>query len=152
MCKSSVGHMNTTIITPVVGVTEQYTIIIRFDTRQNLLAWMESDARKALIQKARPLLVDDDKFVVSSGLDFWFTPEGVKAKLPRRWKQFLITWSAIYPLVIFVPMGFAPLFHQTPIGDMQLLKTLIVSGAIVALMVYVVMPNYTRLVQRWLYS
>ncbi len=35
-----------------------------------------------------------------SGLDFWFTPEGAKAKLPTKWKQFLVTWSAIFPLVL----------------------------------------------------
>jgi len=150
-CKASPGHINKTIIAPVRGVTDAYTVIIRFDTRDNLIGWMESDARKALVEKVRPLLVDDDKFIVKSGLDFWFTPEGAQAKLPTRWKQFLITWSAIYPLVLLVPPVWAPVFEYFHIAHLHYFKALFVTLTIVGLMVYLVMPNYTRLVHKWLF-
>ncbi len=62
---------------------------------------MESPTRARLIEKVQPLFVAGDDFF-SSGLDFWFSPAGAKAKVPVRWKQYLVTWSAIYPLVLGV--------------------------------------------------
>jgi hypothetical protein len=144
--------MGVQIIRPVAGATTKYTAIIRYDTRDNLLAWMGSTERKQLIEKAQPFLADDDKFYVRSGLDFWFTPEGAQAKLPTRWKQFLVTWSAIYPLVIATSLVANLLIGKLAIADNYYIKILVVTGIVVSLMVYVVMPRYTKLVSRWLFS
>jgi len=150
--KASRGHLNVTIIRPVAGATETYTAILRFDTHDNLLAWMHSAERGALVDKARPLLAEDDRFVVQSGLDFWFTPEGSGAKVPKRWKQSLITWSAIYPLVLATPLALKPLLTLAGVGHVQWLDALIGTGVIVVLMVYLVMPRYTKLVSGWLFK
>ncbi len=96
ICRSSQGLLDWHIIRQIPGITTKYTIIIRFDTQEHLQNWMESPERKRLIEKVRPILVKDDDFFVSSGLDFWFTPEGAKAKVPLRWKQFIIlTYSVL---------------------------------------------------------
>ncbi len=84
-------------------------------------------------------------------MDFWFTPEAVEAKIPTRWKQFLITWSAIYPLALLIPMAWKPLFETTALHQQPLISTFIVTTSIVFLMVYVVMPRYTRAVHKWLF-
>jgi antibiotic biosynthesis monooxygenase (ABM) superfamily enzyme len=149
--KAYPGHMGVQIIRPVPGATTKYTAIIRYDTRSNLLAWMDSKERRLLIDKARPLLADDDRFYVSSGLDFWFTPEGAKAKLPTRWKQFLVTWSAIFPLVSGVSLVVNSVVRHLELTENVFLKTLFLTCIVVALMVYVVMPRYTKLVSRWLF-
>lgn len=151
LCKASPGHLDWHIVRPIPGVTETYTVILRFDTTENLKLWMESTERARLIEKARPLFVGADDFEISSGLDFWFTPAGARAKLPVRWKQFLITWSAIYPLALVVPVGVAPLLKAAGLPAIPPLTTLAVTGVVVFLMVYVVMPRYTRLVHRWLF-
>jgi antibiotic biosynthesis monooxygenase (ABM) superfamily enzyme len=151
VCKSAPGHWNTTVIAPVPGATDAYTVIIRFDARQRLIDWMESTARKELIKRAQPCLASDDKFFVSSGLDFWFTPEGAKARLPKRWKQFLLTWSAIYPLVLFAPLVLGPVFGWLRLDGLTYVKALFSTGFIVFLMAYVVMPRYTKLVHKWLF-
>lgn len=151
LCQAAPGHLDWQIVRPVAGLTETYTVIIRFDTSAKLRQWMESPARATLIEKVRPLLVQGDDFFVSSGLDFWFTPAGAKAKLPVRWKQYLLTWSAIYPLVMAVPLLIAPLLRALGAPEQRWLSTLAVTATVVFLMVYVVMPRYTRLVQRWLF-
>lgn len=149
--KTYTGHVDVTVIRPVPGASERYTVIVRFDSREHLTAWLNSPERKTLIERARPLLVEDDKYEIQSGLDFWFTPEGSKAKVPTRWKQSLVTWSAIYPLVLITPLILGPVFRFLGVVDNHYLKTLLVTGAVVLLMVYVVMPNYTKLVHRWLF-
>lgn len=150
-CRASVGHLDWQIIRPIAGLSSTYTVVIRFDTREHLENWMDSPERRQLIEKARPLLAKDDDFFVRSGLDFWFTPEGAKAKIPTRWKQFLVTWSAIYPLVLGIPLVMLPLLHQLGMPQNRYVDTLLVTGTVVSLMVYVVMPRYTRLIQRWLF-
>lgn len=150
--RKAAGHLDWHIVRPIAGLSETFTIIIRFDTEANLRAWMESSTRAQQIEKARSLLVTGDDFVVSSGLDFWFTPTGSKAKVPVRWKQCLVTWSAIYPLVLGVPLLVTPVLHSFGIPDNRYVVTLAATAIVVCLMVYVVMPRYTKLIQRWLFS
>jgi len=152
LCKASTGHLDWHIVRPIKGITQTYTVIIRFDATQHLKKWMSSNERQRLISKVQPLLAGDDQFYISSGLDFWFTPAGAKAKIPVRWKQFLITWSAIYPLVLVVPLVVAPGLRLAGIPSSAPLTTLVVTAVVVFFMVYVVMPRYTRLVQRWLFK
>lgn len=150
--KNYPGHLGVSIVHPVSGAMATYTVIIRFDTRKNLLTWMESDDRKKLIEKVKPCLVEDDKFFVRSGLDFWFTPEGAKAKLPTKWKQFLVTWSAIFPLVLAMSALIDWLTTSISITLNHPVKVLSLTFLVVLMMVYVVMPRYTKLVHKWLFS
>jgi antibiotic biosynthesis monooxygenase (ABM) superfamily enzyme len=152
VCRASPGHLDWHIIRPIPGLSDTYTVIIRFDTQERLRGWMESPARQQLIAKASPLLVTGDDFFVSSGLDFWFTPAGAKALVPVRWKQFLVTWSAIFPLALAVPLAVTPLLGGIGVPGSNLLTTLVVTGCVVFLMVYVVMPHYTKLIRRWLFA
>lgn len=152
LCKAAPGYLDWHIVRPIPGITETFTIIIRFDTTENLRTWIESGDRAKLIEKVQPLFVGADDFYISSGLDFWFTPEGARAKVPVRWKQYLVTWSAIYPLALVVPVVVAPILRLMGIASSRLLTTLAVTSVVVFLMVYVIMPRYTRLVQRWLFS
>lgn len=152
LCKASPGHLDWHIVRPIAGLTQTFTIIIRFDTAAHLKQWMESSVRAGLIEKVRPLFVTGDDFFVSSGLDFWFVPGGAKTTVPVRWKQYLVTWSAIFPLVLGVPLVVRPLLSSLGAPDNHLLTTFIVTGTVVFLMVYVVMPRYTKLVKRWLFT
>lgn len=151
ICRAYPGHLDWQIIRPVSGLSGTFTVVIRFDTRPHLESWINSTDRKRLIEKVRPLLVADDDFHIRSGLDFWFAPEGVHAALPVRWKQFLVTWSAIFPLVLIVPMLLVPMLEW--LGPLQghVVSNFVISGVIVYLMTYVVMPNYTKLIKRWLF-
>jgi len=152
VCRASTGHLDWHIIRPIPGLTSTYTVVIRFDTRAHLQEWMESQARTRLIEKVQPLLVNGDDFFISSGLDFWFAPEGAKARVPARWRQFLVTWSAIFPLVLVLPMLISPLLRLLGAPDNHYLSTLAVTGVAVFLMIYVVMPHYTKLIRRWLFA
>ncbi len=152
LCQSYPGHLDLQIVRPIAGVTETFTVIIRFDTQAHLKAWIESPTRAGLIDRVRPLLVTGDDFFISSGLDFWFAPPRSGATVPIRWKQYLVTWSAIYPLVLGVPLIVLPMLRLAGIPQNHYLDALMVTGTVVALMVYVVMPRYTRLLQRWLFE
>lgn len=146
------GYLDWHLVQPIPGLSETYAVIIRFDTQAHLQAWMHSPIRTRLIARVRPLLETGDGFFVSSGLDFWFAPAGARAQVPRRWKQFLVTWSAIFPLVPGVTWVVTPILRHLGLSRFPVLVTLVVTGTVVLLMVYVVMPRYTTLVRRWLFS
>ena len=46
LCKSAIGYLDWHIVRPIVGVTETYTVIIRFDTTEHLKNWMASSERQ----------------------------------------------------------------------------------------------------------
>lgn len=151
LSQRSPGLLHWHLIPPIAGQTQTYTVLLRFDTHEHLLGWMHSEQRQALIAKVRPFLATDDDFFVRSGLDFWFVPEGAKAHVPVQWKQYLLTWSAIFPLALIVPRLLIPVLRRLGVPPLPLLDTLCVTGVLVFCMVYLVMPRYTRLVQRWLF-
>ena len=145
------GHLGVNIVRPH-GASATYTIVLRFDSHEHLRDWMESDARKRLIAQAEPLLLAQEDLQIQTGLEYWFTPPAHKPLRARPYKQFLITLSAIYPLTQLVPWLLGPLLRTEPLAQWPALSGLIVVLVIVYLMVYVIMPRYTRLVANWLFD
>ena len=70
ICRSYVGNIDWQIIRPIPNLTYDYTVIIRFDTTENLTIWMKSKDREYLIEKARPLFSKDDHYQIKSGWIF----------------------------------------------------------------------------------
>jgi antibiotic biosynthesis monooxygenase (ABM) superfamily enzyme len=103
-----------------------------------------------LVSRVSDLLTKGDVHEIRTGMDFWFTPE--RAKPPKPWKQFLLVLSAIYPLSVIVPSLLIPLFRLVPPLTHPLIRGLLIVAVVVALMTFVVMPRYTRLLTRWLYE
>jgi hypothetical protein len=151
VCRSFPGHLDWQIIRPIAGLSGTYTVVIRFDTEEHLRTWMYSEERQRFVEEARPLFVDEDRFHIRTGLDVWFAAGGT-VPAPVRWKQFLVTWSAIFPLVLATPLVVTPLLALFGADGNGYLGTLVNTGLVVYLMAYVVMPNYTRLIRRWLFA
>jgi len=152
ICRSFKGNIDWQIVRPIPNLTFKYTVIIRFDTIENLTKWMESNERKKLIEIAKPLFAKDDKYFIKSGLEFLFFSEKEEQKIPVRWKQYLVTWSAIYPLSILTPLIVLPLLKILNFPDSKFVNSFFISGLVVLIMVYFLMPNYTRLIKKWLYK
>jgi antibiotic biosynthesis monooxygenase (ABM) superfamily enzyme len=144
------GHRGVNVIHPPTGGL-QYTITIRFDSLAHAQDWFASGARRQLFEEVAPLLDADEKVETRSGLEFWFHPAPGQPPA-KRYKQFLLTLSVIYPLTMLVPAVVHRVLAPSPVLSGYWLEHLVASAAIVGLMVYVVMPRYTRLMARWLYK
>lgn len=151
ICRTYAGNIDWQIIRPIPNLTYVYTVIIRFDTIENLSIWMKSKDREYLIEKARPLFSKDDQYQVKSGLDFLFTDHSDRKSSPVRWKQYVVTWSAIYPLSILIPLIMLPFLKILNFPDNRFVNSFFISGVVVAIMVYLLMPSYTKLIKNWLY-
>lgn len=144
------GHMGVNVIRPHKPSTA-YTVVLRFDSHEHLAGWIDSTTRRQLVDRAAPMLVDAESFEVHTGLEYWFTPAAVAPARAKAFKQFLVTLSAIYPLTQLVPKLLQPLREIGIFQAWPFLNGLAAAAVIVFLMVYVVMPRYTRWVASWLF-
>lgn len=144
------GFLSADTIRPVKE-QHRFTTIIRFEGVENLRIWLESKVRHRLLQKIETTLEQGDRVEIRTGLDFWFAAPGGPAKAPRPYKQFLIVLSVIYPLAVVVPWALAPILGYGGFWSEPLVSKLLSSAVIVSLMVYVIMPRFTRLVAKWLH-
>jgi antibiotic biosynthesis monooxygenase (ABM) superfamily enzyme len=77
-----------------------------------------------------------------------FHPQIVRRTKPARYKMFLLTWLGIYPLITAILWVFGSFLSLFPLP----LRTLILTGVLVYLMTYIVMPELMKLFYRWLYD
>jgi uncharacterized protein len=147
VARTFAGHSGIDILRPGAGST-RYTLVLRFERVDQLRAWLESPERAALIARIEPWLAAEESLHAGSGLDYLFAAASTRP--PKRYKQFLVTLSAIYPLTTLVPWAVKPLLLAAPLLALGWVSNLVISSIIVYLMVYVVMPRYTRLISRWL--
>jgi uncharacterized protein len=145
------GQRGVNVTRPPTG-SSTYTIVLHFDALEHLQKWLASEVWKQLILKVQHLLQDGDQVEIKTGLEFWFTPPGSEQKHAKPYKQFLITLSVIFPLTMLVPWLLTPLFRAAPILGMPGITHFLVAAIVVALMTYVIMPRYTRLMAAWLYG
>lgn len=143
------GHRGVNVIPPAAG-NATYTITIRFDSLAHAEDWFRSQARRQLMEEAAPFLAGDEKVDTVTGLEFWFRPPPGQ-KPAKRYKQFLLTLSVIYPLTLVVPPLVRRLLDPLPLLHNPYVEHLVASAVVVGLLAYVVMPRYTRLMAKWLY-
>jgi antibiotic biosynthesis monooxygenase (ABM) superfamily enzyme len=144
------GHRGVHILRPATGST-LYTVTLRFETLAHAEDWFQSTARQTLLAEVLPLLAHDEQRETVTGLEFWFRPEPGQ-KPAKRYKQFLLTLSMIFPLTQLVPFPVRWSTQWLPALHGSLLERFLVVAIVVWLMTYVVMPRVTRWVARWLYG
>ncbi|PLR37543.1 antibiotic biosynthesis monooxygenase [Chimaeribacter coloradensis] len=140
------GHRGVNVIRPS-GEGHIYTILIRFDTLENLTRWTASAERKSLLADAEPLLDGGDRIEVQAGSQFWFTPPQQGVRRPARWKQYVLTLAVIFPSAELVPRFWnliVPSLSGTLAGH------LLNDATVVALVVFFWMPWLTRALAGWL--
>jgi antibiotic biosynthesis monooxygenase (ABM) superfamily enzyme len=142
------GYLGSEILRPSDPEDNEYKIITRFDHQSNLHAWETSEERAGWLRKSRPLLQEEEKFNVLTGLETWFTlssKPGVPA--PPRYKMTIVSWLALFPVVTVIFFLFGPWLNLLP----TVLHTLVLTAMMATLMTYVIMPRMTRLFSFWLY-
>jgi len=84
-----------------------------------------------------------------TGLETWFKLPGANVptmKPPPRWKMWLVSLMAVYPLVLAFQALVVPRVAGLPLP----LRALMFPLVLLTLMTFVVMPVVTRLLRRWL--
>ncbi|MEU8828758.1 antibiotic biosynthesis monooxygenase [Streptomyces sp. NPDC048636] len=143
------GFMGSELFRPVPGIQEHWVVVFRFDSREHLDHWLESDTRKKLLNEGGRYFTHYDVRKIGSPFSGWFRfGEGADQGIPPNWKQAMSVVLALYPTVMVLNLtvgvglddagvpGYAALF----IGN-----TLSVS-----ILTWVLMPLVNRALAFWL--
>jgi antibiotic biosynthesis monooxygenase (ABM) superfamily enzyme len=143
------GYLGSEVLRPSDDPEDdEYKIFFRFDHASNLHAWEDSEERRHWLRKSRPLLQEEEKVHVLTGLETWFTlPSKPGEPAPPRYKMVVVTWLGVFPIVTVIFSVFGQWLNTLP----TLVRTLVFTAVMVTLMTYVVMPRMTRLFSSWLY-
>lgn len=126
----------------------EYVVVFKFDRYEHLRAWTESAERRSWLDQVQPLVLDEFKETVLTGLERWFTlPALPNVPPPPRYKMAAVSLLVVYPLSQGLGAASGPWLAPLP----PLLRSLIVSVVMIVLMTWVVMPRVTRLFKGWLY-
>lgn len=140
------GHLGVNVLRPVHGELT-WTILVRFDSMDNLYHWIHSSERQALVAELPEMLLGQEHIEMRPGAAFWFTPATPASPAPARWKQFLVTLAVIFPSTNLVPWFWSQLL---PDSKGTLWGHLLNDACVVALVVWLWMPAMTRVLKNWL--
>lgn len=142
------GHLGVEVFRPVSASAGEYRVVYRFDTREHLRAWLDSEEHAAWLERAEPHVIGPMQTQFRTGLEAWFTlPGQPAARPPPPYKMALVTWITIFPLITLVVVVLGPL-----LGGLALVPSLAITTAVtVPIMTWLAMPLVTRLLHRWLY-
>ena len=142
------GHLGAEVFRPHNTATGEYRIVYRFDTREHLRAWLDSDERAAWLDRAEPHAIGPMRTQFVTGLETWFTlPGRPDTPPPPPYKMALLTWITIFPLITLVIVVLEPVLKELALVPRLALTTAVT----VPIMTWVVMPRVTRLLRGWLY-
>jgi hypothetical protein len=138
------GFRRCELFEAVPGVQPDTIVVFAFDTREHLDAWLESDARRALIGRFEPLVEGERTLNVVGGFAGWFSTDGERPI--KRWKQSLAVLLGLFPVSLAVTAVRNELAPGLPLVPGVLLGNAV---GVLALG-YVLMPNITRWLAGWL--
>jgi hypothetical protein len=140
------GNIAATVIGP--DQTGEYRVVQHFRDQATLKSWLSSPQRAELLREAETLL-ERPPAVQRTGLETWFRLPSDRAVVPPpRWKMWLTSVLAIYPLVFAFLTWVSPQIKGWPLA----VRAAILPLVLLSLMTYLVMPNVTRLLRPWLAS
>ena len=127
-----------------------YHLVYKFTDRDRFRAWAESEERSHWLGRVEHLTEDADRQLQqTTGLETWFDLPGTDdapRRPPSRWKMWLISLVAVYPLVVLFQWALAPRVADLPL----LVRSALFPLVLLSLMTFVVMPGVTRLTRPWL--
>jgi antibiotic biosynthesis monooxygenase (ABM) superfamily enzyme len=141
------GHLGASVLG--APGSREYHILFSFADRRSLRAWLESAERQRWLARLGDLLEADRGLQQLTGLETWFKLPGSNVptmKPPPRWKMWLVSLVAVYPLVLAFQVLLVPRMTTLPLP----LRALLFPLVLLTLMTFVVMPMVTRLLRRWL--
>jgi antibiotic biosynthesis monooxygenase (ABM) superfamily enzyme len=146
---ASPGNRGIDVLRPHPGGSREYTVVNHFVDWTARSAFKETPDYREWMARLSELTEKDTYLEERDGLGGWFTPPGAPCPAPpARIKMALVTLLGVYPLTSTFPVlgsWLLPTWHP-------LLLNVLITGAIVAALTWVIMPRLTRVFARWLFA
>ncbi|GGR30096.1 hypothetical protein GCM10010219_38750 [Streptomyces netropsis] len=147
--EASPGFMGTEMFKPVEGVQEHWVVVFRFDSREHLEDWLESDARRDLLEEGRAYFESYDVRKVGSAFSGWFRfDKGAQDGAPPNWKQAMSVVLALYPTVMVLNLTVG--FELDELGVPGYIGLFIGNVLSVSALTWLLMPLVNKAFAFWL--
>ena len=93
------GYLGTESFDTLEAGEPEFIVVVRFDNRAHLDAWLQSSVRAAFIDEVHAYV---DRYTlrrIGSGFEGWFDISA-NAAPPARWRQALLILSALFPVIM----------------------------------------------------
>lgn len=146
LMKQKPGFLGADLIPPE-SVGDPYHVVVRYRDDAGFEAWDSSAERAGILDRMHEVAEGEPQHRRLTGLEAWFEPAVVPASMnPPKHRMGFVTWLGIWPTASFFiwllsvlpvwPDGTALLAHVP-----FLVRTLIITLAITAVMTYLMMPR-----------
>ncbi|ASP32473.1 antibiotic biosynthesis monooxygenase [Labrenzia sp. VG12] len=141
------GFQATELISPLPGVQNEWVVIFRFDSSQNLDDWFASETHQRLMKQAEPFFENVQVRRIGRGFEDWFAnASGDRDGGPSQIRMAMVVLLALYPTVMLLTLYVSPLM-----SSLGLPLSIFVSNILsVILLTWAVMPITTRALRFWL--
>lgn len=127
--------------------TTQYLRLIKFESNELYLNWLNTGDSAALMAQRNQLVVTEYPDQHTSGIAAQFTLAAAKPlPAPPFWKRALVTISCVYPLLMVLIWLLTPVFRGLPAPLAMLINVVIVGS----LLTYPILPFVFRVLAPWL--
>lgn len=143
------GFLGNELFAPVPGVQEDWVVAVRFDTAEHLQDWLQSEARRRLLDQAADLWQEARVESFSGGFPAWFGTGAAgsgRTAIPPNWKQAMSVLLVLYPTVMLLNLFLSPLLAGLPAA----LSMFLGNVASVALLTWLLMSMVNRVFGFWL--
>ncbi|MFK4227052.1 antibiotic biosynthesis monooxygenase [Streptomyces sp. NPDC019890] len=143
------GFMGSELFKPVEGIQDRWVVAFRFDTREHLDGWLNSEAREKLLDEGRDSFRSYDVRKIGSAFGGWFRfGEGTDEGIPPNWKQAMSVVLALYPTVMILNLTVGDWFNDMGMpGYVALFFGNVLS---VSILTWLLMPLVNRAFAFWL--
>lgn len=139
------GFLGTESFDALDGTEPEFIVVVRFDSRAHLDAWLRAPVRKKFMEEVQQYVDHYTLRRIGSGFEGWFDfPESTTP--PARWRQALVILSALFPVIMIIRKLLAPVFQVLPLPA----AFLVLLAVDMVVLTYFVMPHYSRLMGFWL--
>ena len=140
------GYRGSYVQPPVAGELG-WTTLMRFDTAEQLDAWLKSPERAVLVREAEPLVDYTHLQRMETSFPGWFPTDPQTGKGPPNWKAGMLVLLGLFPIVMLEGKFLSP-----QLAGMNFSLAMFIGNTIsVALTTYLTMPLFIKTFGWWLF-
>ena len=140
------GFLGSDLLPPVEGAQDELVVVASFASRPDLDRWLESQSRREWLGLIDQLIDGERTLNVVGGFGGWFPAQPSDSDGPKRWKQAIAVFIALFPTVLVITLVRGALFP-----NLNVVLAVFVGNVLgILVLTYVLMPPLTRLLAGWL--
>ncbi|MEN8114424.1 MAG: antibiotic biosynthesis monooxygenase [Actinomycetota bacterium] len=140
------GFLASELLPPVEGVQKEHVIVASFASRPDLDRWLESDTRGEWLDRVEELVEGVRTYNVVGGFGGWFPAQPSQPQGPKRWKQSIAVFIALFPTVLAITV-----VRDAIAPNMNMVLGIFIGNVLgILILTYVLMPPLTHRLRNWL--